>query len=1221
MCSDCKWSTFYPGPGGWKERLTELHIKESEPFMCPIIRKDLAEADSFMVGCLPCANAGLTCVFAKFEVCTTAHLQLVSLRRHCESPRHVAACRKMGIDVVISQAQSKKFEIAANSPCTGKFLWSLTTSFTHSTFRDYRKFMQTDEVKALALRKQIALQDETAQQSDSMEQDMASRAGNSRTCRTTTTSIATVLDRSDQAIMRRAMRMSYSVDDADQTRVMKLRMACMNPVVQVHSMVAGVIRDPGHSIDDAVEATWEGIRQACIIRQGPLDPQTLLPLSGEQPKVCEKLVSHCASTLISGASDGCEVEVQAVPRFKKKYAKHMRYFWRDTGHVTGCTHKAIMKLQAHEDVRLIEILVTGKASFAKRCQYSRHFRKLWSETQKMSVEDLLEVCSCLCYNETRYHSRTDPMTMLLGKWTSVLSVLIMVSKSTEASRDEVRWAVVIIQETSGIAGFQRMASFASEADFFCLCSGLIKQHDDDKHKLAVSQYDLENTVSKAEVLFGEGYVFDEEPNASFTWRFMDSLKADCTVYFGPDSIYRASIGWHGIDPKLLERPLRFARTLYLQLKEFMTCFFPGYAWRARFRAFDNSATKLAMEVRLDHFEAIAKKEGLCPRQARSQFYDILKDGEASRLFQQYACEERVWIILVERQRIASGSTRFRPDRMVAVVVIVVFLCIEYKTGPIERIFSRLSMLETRHRERHLSLFSLRDSLKIAVQLPHEIHLYVMQVSKQTEDFFKIRDIVPTGKIIEAAKECHVELFAPPRETKIQSLTMLGPMKRARIEARDQALGVMKSQSVKVDRGTGKQSKAERMSEWRESVDHLVDKYRQRKAAEADGTAVGPRRTIFGTEVKHEHLPRSAAQKLQMRRLRKHAADAKVLFEKEESELGISRSVKPFRTTNKAKLNRNAVPRLGVPAKLVMAAKASAKTAVIDRMNKDEKKAHDKGERVHFKDADVKKADWVKKVRIVDSVKVSEVNKMPEWAGLPRTTVKIASVPKSVPAASARGGHIPGMNATYWTDFKHKVWALNDVTSQALATVALGDTWLRGTDKTDATMFVVEGQWKKVVDGSPTSFLCRTLGRAIAHIDFIRDSSSDMKPVHFLPLSNGCRVSTFRVFISDACRDKHKTFESELRWLADLPKVKPHIPSRYKFEIISGDDAGALLNQLKGCTTTNQVNSYRWLVTKDEVDSATIAVAGTISLPPANVKCVMTVSSFIASLGKCRDIEW
>ena len=524
MCSDCKWCKFEPS---WKASLTQMHLKEGEPYLCPIVRRwDCS--DLFKVGCDTCAAANLKCAFAQFRVKTPSHLQLCSFARHCESPRHVVACQRLGIDVRLSDTAAKKLAIESNAPEDSKFLWSLTTSFSNSSYQDYKKFIQTEEVQKLAARRALML-DAGVMSCDS---DMSAKDGASRTCKTTTCSIAALLDDADQAILRRAVRSSYSVDDADQTRVLKIRCVAANPVVQCHSMVAGVLRDPGHSVEATVEATWEALKQACYVRRGPLDTQTL---QGPNCFTDPELVKTIRSTLISAASDGCEVEVQAVPILKRRYCPSLRYFWRDECHTLNCNHQAIIRMQSHQDVALLEILVTGPGSFAKRCQYSRCFRRKWLETQAGSIDEVYELCSCMSYNDTRYHSRSDPMTTFLNKWTSCLSVLILVSRETEPSaQDEVKWACAIISATAGVDGFARMCSFAIEADFFVNCSELVKTKDDNKHKLAVSQVELEEAVERAEALFNECFILDDEPNASYTWRFLDGIRKDHTVHFGKD---------------------------------------------------------------------------------------------------------------------------------------------------------------------------------------------------------------------------------------------------------------------------------------------------------------------------------------------------------------------------------------------------------------------------------------------------------------------------------------------------------------------------------------------------------------------------------------------------------------------------------------------------------------------------------------------------------------
>ena len=65
-----------------------------------------------------------------------------------------------------------------------------------------------------------------------------------------------------------------------------------------------------------------------------------------------------------------------------------------------------------------------------------------------SVEDIYEIAECLCSNETRYHSRTSPMTMLMAKGRIDLAVLEVVSADPNPiQRHEARWASVIVEAT------------------------------------------------------------------------------------------------------------------------------------------------------------------------------------------------------------------------------------------------------------------------------------------------------------------------------------------------------------------------------------------------------------------------------------------------------------------------------------------------------------------------------------------------------------------------------------------------------------------------------------------------------------------------------------------------------------------------------------------------------------------------------------------------------
>ena len=96
------------------------------------------------------------------------------------------------------------------------------------------------------------------------------------------------------------------------------------------------------------------------------------------------------------------------------------------------------------------------------------------------------------------------------------------------------------------------------------------------------------------------------------------------------------------------------------------------------------------------------------------------------------------------------------------------------------------MIKTRNRERHLDLYCLRDSIKLAVQLPQQINIFCAPVSADTKEFFRLRGLIAPGELIGAAQKKFVVLFGSAREAKSQAVGALGPSKRARIGARQQS---------------------------------------------------------------------------------------------------------------------------------------------------------------------------------------------------------------------------------------------------------------------------------------------------------------------------------------------------------------------------------------------------------------------------------------------------
>ena len=470
QCAYCIWGKLGPQ---WQTELRDSHRKNGQPYICPIISD--TTGGNFAVGCSVCRDAGNMCNFGQFNVRTPAYMQMVSFRRHIDSPKHIAVCERLGIEVIIRKTSVKRLESAALAPQSSLFLWGLTTTFTNSSYRSFRKFHQSAEVQQIMAQSNRRNVMSTDSEPMPVASEVNMQPEHVRTCKQVACAMSCVLDVADRSIMKRSVRMSMAADDCDQTRLMMFKMVTANPIIQVHSCVAAIIRDPGHGIDDAVKATMDGINQSCVVRVGPLDKDTL---ESSASYVDTTLEQHIHKVMVSAASDGCEVEVQAVQKLRStNKLPNLRYFFRDTCHTIGCTAKMITKYLKHDDTALLEILVTGKGSFAKRVQYSRAFQARWVAKQKADIGALLNICKNLGFNETRYHSRTDPMCNLMGHWSACLDVLVDVSTSDLASSDEAKWAAYIVQECAGLKGFQRLVSFSVECDFFHNLSEAVKVHD------------------------------------------------------------------------------------------------------------------------------------------------------------------------------------------------------------------------------------------------------------------------------------------------------------------------------------------------------------------------------------------------------------------------------------------------------------------------------------------------------------------------------------------------------------------------------------------------------------------------------------------------------------------------------------------------------------------------------------------------------------------------
>ena len=175
---------------------------------------------------------------------------------------------------------------------------------------------------------------------------------------------------------------------------------------------------------------------------------------------------------------------------------------------------------------------------------------------------------------------------------------------------------------------------------------------------------------------------------------------------------------------------------------------------------------------------------------------------------------------------------------------------------------------------------------------------------------------------------------------------------------------------------------------------------------------------------------------------------------------------------------------------------------------------------------------------------------------------------------------------------------------------------------DCNMLVVDGDWKKQLEYGPSSFLARFCGKSIIHLDSLKlnnDWPTDpkqLKVAHFLQIGVKDRCTTWKIFVSEACKLKHSSFFAQLCMLSELRDSNTvPISHRCKFEQVHGD-VSCIVRHLSAASGPRAARSYRWLVVKEEmVDALAVAAAALLNTTPRSaVKIVMLVSQFVPTLG-------
>ena len=162
--------------------------------------------------------------------------------------------------------------------------------------------------------------------------------------------------------------------------------------------------------------------------------------------------------------------------------------------------------------------------------------------------------------------------------------------------------------------------------------------------------------------------------------------------------------------------------------------------------------------------------------------------------------------------------------------------------------------------------------------------------------------------------------------------------------------------------------------------------------------------------------------------------------------------------------------------------------------------------------------------------------------------------------------------------------------------------------------------KKQLEYGPSSFLARVCGKSIIHLESLKLNNErptdpqQLKVAHFLPITTNDRCTTWKVFVSEACKLKHKLFFAQLCMLSELHDSNTvPISHRYKFERVHGD-VSCIVRRLSTASCPQAAKNYRWLVVKEELVDSQAAAAAAMSTTPRSVKMVMPVSQFVQTLG-------
>ena len=523
-CDQCQWGKH----GHALQELSAFANTKGER-LSPIMPAPLSLRGSFFkIGCSLCFSRfqsggiggskmmGRSRDFALFE----AHGHAISkqgVKQHVASAFHRESLRRLGArDHALERCpllrMSAVGEGADNASVGGvpgvpdyhRFAWAAAMCWYHGSFVDYGRW--------------IAMQEST---SPAVTHCLSDKSTNC--AKKLVVCHAESLRRDDHDILRRAVRLSFSEDDANSLRSLRVRVAVTRPRVRSHEMLGPVMGGFGTTIDESAAATVAGLHGLCSLRKGPQRNNT-------DKTVDYELFQHVCDVAICAATDGCEVAVQGVQQLKRKGPLvNLRYQFRDRAHGVRTVTKGALKYAA-AGAELMELLVSARNSFCKRCRYVPRFKRLWVLIQMTSVDELFEICRNLSHSEVRFTSRSKPLQALLLKFHSVVEVLVAVSLD-RAHPDDAAWAEKLVSRLTGVEGFNRIVKFALDCDFGSLAYVLTAKADKRSPDVALAAADAQLFLNTSTALFHDLGAF-EKGSGTYTDKVLESLRQARRVTFG-----------------------------------------------------------------------------------------------------------------------------------------------------------------------------------------------------------------------------------------------------------------------------------------------------------------------------------------------------------------------------------------------------------------------------------------------------------------------------------------------------------------------------------------------------------------------------------------------------------------------------------------------------------------------------------------------------------------